>query len=190
MTSIGSHAGIRRARPEDADAIAAVHGAAWQESYVDLMPAEMLAALSVEERTKLWCRIMAVPDPMVEAAVFAACAPDGRILGFGCCGRQRATGVVERGFDGEFQAIYVLRAAQHRGTGRALMAAMARDLACRGMVGAALWVLEGNAAARGFYEALGGTVVGQHDDRHSEQLTFREVAYGWTALSFLAERAL
>ena len=89
MTMGGDRAGIRRARPEDAGAIAAVHVAAWREAYAGLVPAEALAALSVEARTAFWRRILGAPDPAVATAAFVACAPDGAVLGFGSCGRQR-----------------------------------------------------------------------------------------------------
>lgn len=44
-----------------------------------------------------------------------------------------------------------------------------------------MWVLDGNRPARAFYEALGGRVAGQWEDRH-EGLTLAEVAYGWVSL--------
>lgn len=108
--------------------------------------------------------------------------PGLSIAGFGSCGRQRSPDLAEAGFDGEFQAIYVLQAAQRRGVGRALMAEMARDLVSRGFQGGALWVLDGNRPARGFYEALGGHVIGAREDRRDKDLTLAEVAYGWASL--------
>jgi hypothetical protein len=61
------------------------------------------------------------------------------------------------------------------------MAVMARDLLDRGHVSASLWVLEANAPARRFYEALGGRVV---TIREEERDGFRSVgvAYGWDDL--------
>jgi len=58
MIVMGAHASIRHARVEDAEAIAAVHVAAWRESYTGLVPAEMLASLSVDERADRWRRIL------------------------------------------------------------------------------------------------------------------------------------
>ena len=84
--------------------------------------------------------------------------------------------------DGEFQAIYVLRAAQRRGGGRGLMVAMAGDLVGRGFQRAALWVLEGNQPARAFYAALGGLVVARREDKRPEGI-LEEVAYGWSSLA-------
>ncbi len=173
---------IRRACAVDAEAIAAVHVAAWRETYAGLMAAEVLAGLSVDERSARWRCILGAPDPAIGTAAFVACAPSDSVVGFGSCGRQRSQELADAGFGGEFQAIYVLRAAQHRGVGRALMATMARDLASRCLQGGALWVLEGNQSARGFYEALGGRVVGEREDRRGEDLILAEVAYGWARL--------
>ncbi len=187
MSVSEAHASIRRAQLEDADAIAAVHVASWRESYIDLVPAEMLASLSVDDRAKRWRNILGEHDPETRTVAFVSCTPEGAIMGFGSCGLQRSPELVEAGFDGEFQAIYVLRAAQHRSVGRMLMAAMARSLVEDGLQGGALWVLEDNQPARGFYDVLGGMIVARREDRRSESTVFIEVAYGWANLNGVAK---
>ncbi len=111
-------------------------------------------------------------------------------LGFGSCGLQRSAGLAEAGLAGEFQAIYVLRRAQHSGVGRALMGVMAQSLMENGIHGGALWVLERNKPARSFYEVLGGMVVAHREDRRGEDTVFVEVAYGWANLITVAKIAL
>ncbi len=189
MTVIETQASIRHARVEDAEAIAAVHVTAWRESYAGLIPAEMLASLSVEEGADRWRRIMGKPDPAIATAAFVACAPGGTVMGFGSCGLQRSAELARAGFNGEFQALYVLRAAQRRGIGHALMGAMARDLANRGLHGGALWVLEGNQPALNFYDALGGTVIAQREDIQGERNVLPHIAYGWASVASLAMAA-
>jgi len=187
VSVIEANASIRRARLEDAEAIAAVHVAAWRESYTGLVPAEMLANLSVEDRAKRWRRILGEPNPEIRTVAFVSCAPDGAVVGFGSCGLQRSAELAGAGFSGEFQAIYVLRAAQHRGVGRTLMNAMAHSLQEDGVQGGALWVLEGNQPARGFYDVLGGMVIAHREDKRGESTVFVEVAYGWTNLTSVAK---
>ncbi len=177
---------IGRARLDDAQAIAAVHVAAWRESYAGLVPAEMLASLSVEERTDRWRRILGEPGPTIATVAFVACAPGGAVVGFGSCGRQRSAELAGAGFGGEFQAIYVLRSAQRRGMGRALMGAMARNLVDRSLQGGALWVLQGNQSALNFYDTLGGVIVAQREDKRGEGIVFAETAYGWARVTLLA----
>jgi len=188
--------GIRRARAGDAAAIAAVHVAAWRQTYTGLVPARMLSAFSVEERTRRWHRILTAPDPSLESVVFVAVQPDQSVAGFGSCGRQPAAALLADGFAGEFSALYVLAAHQRQGLGRRLMALMAQDLLAREMRGAALWVLRDNEPARRFYEALGAKVVSQRVEMVDEHIGGRariqddaklcEVAYGWPDLSVLA----
>jgi ribosomal protein S18 acetylase RimI-like enzyme len=185
---------IRRAHAGDAAAIAAVHVAAWHETYSGLVPARMLSALTVAERTRRWRRILTSPEPARASAVFVAARPDGALMGFGSCGRQPAPDLVAGGFAGEFSALYLLAAHQRRGLGRRLMALMAQVLLAREMRSAALWVLRSNEPARRFYEALGAKVVGRRVetvDAHigapaRAQDVLHEVAYGWPDLSVLA----
>lgn len=189
---------IRRAQAGDAAAIAAVHVAAWQETYTGLVPARMLSAFSVEERTRRWHRILTAPDPSLESAVFVAVQPSQSVAGFGSCGRQPVAALLADGFAGEFSALYVLAAHQRQGLGRRLMALMAQDLLAREMRGAALWVLRDNEPARRFYEALGAQNVGQRIESVDEHIGGRsrphddaelhEIAYGWPDLSLLAPR--
>ena len=186
---------IRRADAGDAAAIARLHVAAWHEAYTGLVPARMLSAFTVAERTRRWQRILSSPDPARASAVFVAARPDG-IVGFGSCGRQPAPDLVAAGFLGEISALYLLAAHQRQGIGRRLMALMARDLVAREMRSAALWVLHDNEPARAFYETLGAKVVGRRVETVDEHLGQRagaqdvlhEVAYGWRDLSVLALR--
>jgi ribosomal protein S18 acetylase RimI-like enzyme len=188
---------IRRAEPGDAAAIAAVHVAAWRETYAGLVPERMLRAFSVAERTTRWRRILTAPEPARASAVFVAVGREQAVAGFGSCGRQPVAALAADGFAGEFSALYLLAHQQRRGIGRRLMATMARDLLARGMQAASLWVLRDNEPARRFYEALGGEVVGQRVETVDEHLTgkhgqapevLHEVAYGWPELTLLAAR--
>jgi ribosomal protein S18 acetylase RimI-like enzyme len=183
MASVRTMGGsaIRRARADDAPAIAAVHVAAWREAYAGLLPARLLRSLSVEEAVLKWRPMLSVPHP----AVFVAMRPDQTVAGFGSCGPQRAAALAADGFAGEIEAIYLLAADQGQGLGRRLMAAMARALIAEGLGSAALWVLRDNQRSRGFYEALGGELVGARVEMRG-RVAFQEVAYGWPDLRVLA----
>lgn len=160
---------LREATPADAAAIGALHVACWHETYSGILPAPMLPGLSVEMRTDMWRAILEDSDAFGGAVVFVAVQED-RIVGFGSCGAQRDPALIEAGFDGEIGALYVLQAYQAQGIGRALM----RALANRGHQAVSLWVLRDNVSARGFYEALGGAIVGERIDG-----SLVELAYGW-----------
>jgi ribosomal protein S18 acetylase RimI-like enzyme len=170
---------IREATEGDALAIAEVHVAAWREAYAALVPKEMIAALSIEERSARWRQMLTAAHP--RAAAFLATEGDVPV-GFSSCGPQRSSDLASLGFKGEITAVYVLRRAQRRGMGASLMRAAARRLASDGHDGAALWVLRDNMPARRFYEALGGTLVSAREDRRGEHV-LHEVAYGWRDLN-------
>jgi len=172
---------LRKATIDDAGKLGAVHVAAWRETYADILPDDMLAGLSIEARSVMWAKILGDPSAFAETAVYMIEDKDS-IVGFGACGRQRASRLKELGFDAEISAIYVLRSQQRRGVGRALMREMAADIRSRGHKAAALWVLRDNAAAREFYRHLGGEVVAEKEDRR-EKVKLIEVAYGWRELS-------
>lgn len=174
---------LREASEGDAAALGALHVASWRETYSGVMPDNIVSAATVEARTVMWAQILHNPARANCTAVFAVEA-DAHLVGFGACGAQRDTMLADAGFGGEIGAIYVLRSHQGRGAGRSLMRAMSQALLAQGLGAANLWVLRENAAARGFYAALGGESVGERvDERPGASLV--EIAYGWRDLSRL-----
>src|SRR5215831_6588589 len=68
---------VRRATPEDAARIAAVHVRAWQVAYRGLMPDQLLDSLSVARREEMWRGVTGQDGAGVYVAV------DGeRVAGF------------------------------------------------------------------------------------------------------------
>lgn len=173
---------LRLATSSDAEQLGALHVASWQETYAGILPVEMLNQLTMENRSAAWSRILG--DAPFSGAIIWVAENEGRIVGFGSCGRQRDQRLGEQGFDAEISAIYILRSYQGLGLGRALMGAMAASLRDRGRHAATLWVLRENEAARGFYERLGGTKVAEKEDVRP-QAALIEVAYGWRDLKSL-----
>jgi len=155
---------VRRAAAGDVAGVAHVHAAAWRDTYPGILPEDVIARFDEARRMAHWSAVVA--DPAHASHLFVATGPDGGVTGFGACGPGRDG---PPGAPGEFMALYVGAAARGRGTGRALMRAMAADLLERGLSPAFLCVLVGNDGAIGFYERLGGrlaelrpTTVGGH----------------------------
>jgi len=163
---------IRPAILQDAAAIARVHVDSWRTTYRDIVPDEILAKLSYEERERLWSRV--VTDP--KQFTFVAEAP-ARIVGFANGGRNRGS---EAEYSGELYAVYLVQAHQQRGVGLRLTVAVARELERAGMRSMIVWVLRDNPACA-FYRKLGGQQVASKlivmGDRSLE-----EVAFGWTEI--------
>jgi L-amino acid N-acyltransferase YncA len=166
---------IRAAKPSDAPAIGRVHVESWRETYRGVLPERLLDSLSAVVRAAMWQEALAPPISLVVAEL-----ESGDLVGFAGGGRRGDTPP----YDAEVYAIYLLAPARHRGWGRRLMAALAAALHARQFRSLCLWVLRENADARRFYERLGGEVVGVRTEADGE-LTFDEVAYGWTSLEAL-----
>jgi L-amino acid N-acyltransferase YncA len=169
---------IRAATPADAPAIGRVHAESWRETYRGVLPDRLLQSLSALIRAAMRQGALEGEPPVV---LFVAERPSGELVGFAGGGRCRAPSLPH---EAEVYAIYVMRAAQQRGCGRRLMAALGGALHARGFRSACLWVLRENANARGFYERLGGEVVGERTRADGEE-SFEEVAYGWASLDTL-----
>jgi ribosomal protein S18 acetylase RimI-like enzyme len=199
---------IRRARPADAAAIAAVHVAAWRSAYPGLLPDAYLAGLSARRKAAEYERTIR------EGGVFvAAAAGVPRIAGFVTVGRARRVtpwGTLSRpdapsepsrpspGADadpdarpqpasplgeGEVETLYVLDDWRDRGLGRRLIGAGAAHLAELGCRSAFCWVLRDNPS-RWFYERIGGRAV-MADSVLVAGVSVPQVAYAWDPIARL-----
>ena len=153
---------IRDATPEDAEALARLHVAAWAETYPGLMPEAEIARCDLAYRLDQWPRLLASDRTRV------AIAPG---FGFAMMGPQRSDQFAATQPE-ELYALYLLRAAQGRGLGRDLFRAVA------GAKPFTALVIAGNDRACGFYEARGGRHLGTFAfEAAGERL--EEYAYGF-----------
>lgn len=141
---------LRPVRPGEADRLAALNLRCWRETYAGLVGPAALDPASLPGRRRRWRRMLARPA-QGGAAIVAELG--GEPVGYGLCGPQRED---DRLADAEIYALYLLRRAQGRGLGRALMRAMTQTLRAWGATSLDVWALERNPAAVGFYRALGG----------------------------------
>jgi ribosomal protein S18 acetylase RimI-like enzyme len=166
---------IRKATIQDAANIAHVHVVSWQESYHGIVPQPYLDSLDVNERTESWKSRLHRTDINVFVAIL-----DGKLCGFVSGGVAREP---VQDFDGEFYAIYILRAAKGQGIGRLLMRRLAETLRDKGLTKAVLWVLADNPS-RHFYERLGAQEISQKIAPVGGA-DLLEIAYGWQDLRTL-----
>jgi ribosomal protein S18 acetylase RimI-like enzyme len=165
---------IRAATAADADAIALVHVRSWQGAYQGLMPQEHLDQLDVAQRAQRWSRGLTSADPFRDATLVTVTGE--QVIGFASVGAARDPDA-DPGDTGEVYAIYLLPEAWGQGLGRDLMTAALARLADLGYQVATLWVLEGNARARRFYEAAGFTTDGAEQTDDTRGFPVPEVRY-------------
>jgi len=162
---------VREAKAADARRVAEIHIAAWRAAYRELMPADYLASLDVNERADMWTRGIIRGGP----ARLALAEVDGAVAGFCLYGPTRD------GLPDDVAEIYAINVTPERwrmGAGRALCEHALQQAAAREHKAMTLWVVKGNDPARRFYERLGYQPDGA--ERMNSQLVpipFDEVRY-------------
>lgn len=138
---------VRRAEPQDAQAIAQVHRLSWEQAYAGLIPHKPLAQM-LDRRGEEWWR-KATRGPATLLVVDVA----GTIAGYATLGLNRARTLPE---DGEIYEIYLRPEYQGVGLGRRLFGEARRLLRSLGCDGLVVWCLEDSAHAERFFRSHGG----------------------------------
>ena len=166
---------IRKARIEDAAAIAHVHVESWKTTYAGIVSDAFLNSLNKEERAERW------QEQMLADKISILVAEDETgIFGFVAGGELREK---LDDYDAELYAIYLLHERQKQGGGRTLGLALASALQIKGFTSMLAWVLEQNPSVS-FYKRLGAVQVARKviniggDD-------LQELAFGWPSLDRL-----
>ncbi|OBI88794.1 acetyltransferase [Mycobacterium sp. 1245805.9] len=139
---------VRAAVPADARDVARVQLRSWQSAYRGLIAQGYLDGLTPEffagrytfgrVGLRLPSTVVAVDGPAIRGLATTGLCREMELPNFG-----------------ELMAIYVDPAHVRTGIGRLLMTAARERLRGLGLAGAVLWVLDGNAGARRFYERDG-----------------------------------
>ena len=167
---------IRRARPDDAEAIARIHVETWRATYAGLLPDRYLVGMSQQGQSFVWQRAIARRGRN-EAILVARADGGGPIVGFGNAGPARSNLAP---YKAEVYTLYVALDWQGRGIGRQLLGGLFRSLVEGGLEDAYLWVLSSNPS-RFFYEAMGGERAAERQEPFAGTL-LDETAYGWPDL--------
>jgi GNAT superfamily N-acetyltransferase len=170
---------VRQAVPEDSESIAAIHIQAWQKAYRGQLSDHFLESLSQQlpQRIEFWrAHILAPLTPKHEIWVAEVKA---KVEGFAALGPARDAPARDAASEiGELYAIYIHPDCWRQGLGYALFTHATMRLAASGYSEAVLWVLESNAAARGFYERTGWTADGGAKyESIAHNVELREVRY-------------
>jgi ribosomal protein S18 acetylase RimI-like enzyme len=170
---------IRRARPEDAAAIARVHVESWRSTYAGLLPERLLLKLSSARHEARWWRHV-LGRFRRSHFVYVAEDPREGVVGFVSGGAARDR---ELEYDGEVYALYVLDEFHESGIGSALFQRLSERLLRECGPSMVVWVLSSNPS-RFFYERLGGKRIATRRDRMGGA-EVEETAYGWVDIAQL-----
>jgi GNAT superfamily N-acetyltransferase len=164
------------ARPGDADAIADLHIRSWRTAYRGLVPDEFLAEPVEHDRLQLWRSRFAAPDD--GRFVLKAIGEDGTMVGFTCVLRD-----ADPAWGPLLDNLHVAPDLKGRGIGAALLRASREwsQIVAPGR-GMHLWVIEGNAQARHFYDRERGTPVEQQRLELTAGIFVPALRYVWDAV--------
>ncbi|HMJ78182.1 MAG TPA: GNAT family N-acetyltransferase [Iamia sp.] len=173
---------LRPAGPGDGAALAAVQRRAWRRGYRGLLSDRFLDDLDFSYLGAYWTgRATVSPTPRHRLLV---AGPRGEVHGMVDVGPARdddaPLGPDGLPAPGEVRSLYVDPSVQGRGLGAALLAAAEAELAGQGSVELVLWVVEGNAAARRFYERRGWVADGIRKVTPVADEELVEVRYRWS----------
>lgn len=168
---------IRKATQDDIPAIAALHIGGWKAAYGGMIDQGYLDSLSVEARTKDWQNWMAAGESDTLIA-----EKDGVAVGFITTGRTKTpppgSSPIRPLYSAEVYALYLDPSVWRQGVGTALLKQAATDLKAQKHSSLCLWVLDGNARAKSFYEKMGGQKVGSKVVEIGPNKV-KEACYGW-----------
>ncbi len=162
---------IRLARPQDAEALAQVHDAAWRLAYQGIIPHVFLERMIARRSERWWRRVLERDKGYL---VFAF---NGQPQGYASVGPSRSAKL--RGA-GEIFELYLSPPFQGIGFGKRLFLAARRELLMHGLSSLLVWALEENRMACEFYEKLGGKPFARAPEHYGET-TLQKVAYTWPA---------
>ncbi|MGY1822859.1 N-acetyltransferase family protein [Geodermatophilus sp. SYSU D00079] len=148
---------VRRARPEDAAAIARVQLVTWRTAYRTVLPADVLDDWDEDAATRSWLAAVASP-PTPAHGVLVALDRD-EVVGFAAYGPPEVDagegGAHPAGPTTEVAALLVEPRWGRRGHGSRLLAAVADSARDSGVARLSVWLPEQDRVSAGFFESAG-----------------------------------
>jgi GNAT superfamily N-acetyltransferase len=166
---------IRKAKIEDAGAIAHVQVESWKTTYAGIVSDVFLNSLNKEERMR------SSQEQILAGNVLIFVAEDeAGIFGFAAGGEVREK---LDDYDAELYAIYLRRERQRQGVGRPLSLTLVSALRTKGFTSMLVWVLEQNPSVS-FYKRLGAVQI-ERKVINIGGADLQELVFGWPSLDRL-----
>jgi GNAT superfamily N-acetyltransferase len=160
---------FRPAALPDAEAVAAIHDAAWRSTYQGIIPHLHLERM-INRRGPLWWQRQIQRGSKITLFMY-----DGVPQGYAAWGEARGSWPWAAG---EIFELYVSPIFQGLGFGSRLFTAVRQDLKRQGLFRLVVWALKDNEAACAFYGGLGGVPLTSAPERFGETSLTR-VAFAW-----------
>jgi ribosomal protein S18 acetylase RimI-like enzyme len=148
---------IRDASVDDARALAELHVRSWRTAYRGFIAADVLRALSADDREEMWRELLA--NGRDDSFTLLLPAGNGSLVGF-CSIALPSRDTDASPQTAELAAIHVDPTAWRHGVGSELLAASIERLGADTWRTLTLWVFADNANARAFYFRRGFTIDG------------------------------
>ncbi|PSL01109.1 acetyltransferase (GNAT) family protein [Haloactinopolyspora alba] len=142
---------VRLAWAADTDAVGRVQARAWQHSYQELLPKELLDEVDSEQFAAAWSQAVIRPPTAQHRVLVALDA--GRVVGFAATAPSDDPDAQPT--DGEVVAFHIDPDELGEGHGSRLISAVADTLRADGFTRGRIWLFVGEDALRGFLEPAG-----------------------------------
>jgi ribosomal protein S18 acetylase RimI-like enzyme len=169
MLESSAHLRIRRGRPSDTEALAAVFRDSWQVAYRGIIPHLHLESMIRRRDPAWWAAAIRCGDNLLVLEI------NRKVVGYATWGSARTRGP----YQGEIYELYLAPTHQGLGFGEHLFEACRHAMDQRKLKGLICWALVDNTAAIGFYWRRGGRPVSQSfDNIGGERL--EKIAFAWS----------
>ena len=181
---------VRDAEVADVAEVVLLRAASWRAVYADLMPPAYLDAMDTgpEAVDRAVRRLRGNPVGYHDLVAVRG----DRIVAFAMCGPERPMPGLYReecgSVRGEVYALYAHPDSWSTGAGAALLTAACARLTADGYRQQVLWVLEGNARGRSFYERQGLRPTGERTTLRLGGTVLTELQYA-TAAAVVSQRS-
>lgn len=160
---------IRQAEQHDIPTIARIHIRSWQDTYGDLVPADLLAALSAPDWEQHWQRQLGSAHTTTTVVEI-----DGAVVGFSCwelCSQPHSVTAF-------LHSLYLLPQEKGKGMGSELIRIVEAQMSAANATAGSLHVVVGNVPASGFYERRGWHLIpDSHETEHFIGIDLSTVTY-------------
>ncbi len=160
---------IRHAEPQDAEAIAGTHRAAWSHAYTGILPYKALRHMLERRNVAWWQRTIRGSTSILVLDV------GGAVAGYATLGLNRARSLPQ---EGEIYELYLKPEYQGVGLGKRLFTEARQLLESLGCKGAVVWCLEDNHSSVDFYRFQGGRDVAEGHETFDGK-TLKKLAFVW-----------